>query len=141
MKIMYTLFRIKIFYNGERMRHLTLFSILTVCLLMLVSCKKGEETTPAAPKTEAKPKIKKFTPDSEGKVSKEQVESWNKANPMLNQLILTYKDSLNSKDTLAYVEQKKSLVTELSISAPWGSEPPAQITHAATNAQTTASPH
>lgn len=89
------------------MKKLNLFSILTACLLMLVSCKKEVEETPATT-VAPKPKVKKFTPDPEGKVTRKQVESWNKANPMLNQLILTYKDSLNSKDTVAYIAQKKS---------------------------------
>lgn len=105
---MYTLVEVEILPIGERMKPFTLFTILIASLFILVSCKKEKEPTPVAPKTVAKPKVKTFTPDSEGKVTKEQVESWNKANTQLNQLIITYKDSLNSKDTLAYVSQKKA---------------------------------
>lgn len=83
---------------------------LFVCasmFLLLFSCNKKEETPAPKPVTK-KAEPRHFVPNDEGKVTKEQVISWNRANTSLNELIVVYKDSLNLTDTAAYVTQKKN---------------------------------
>lgn len=90
------------------MKSQSLLSALIALLLLLSACKKEEEVVAPAPQVVKKKTVKEFVPNEDGKVSKEQVLSWNKANPMLNDLIITFKDSLDAKDTSRYIVNKKA---------------------------------
>lgn len=93
------------------MKHISLPATLLAFLILFSCGKKQEAEAPVAP-VEKKPVVKVFKPHPNGKVTKEQVESWNKANPHLNQLIITYRDSFDLKDTTAYLSQKESYSKE-----------------------------